>query len=187
MPVLTLEISLADANLLKTLTSETSLTTADIVSASIRRAYLETREDSGVTYLDHEAFAAFLKVLETPESDPKVLAARKQLMAFKPVWKNNSLVSAARKDAPAHRGPERRTGKNRRKNPRQSPGRGKVPGERLLHPVAAESDVPQGHKRKQHNIKDVGKNRKPQPRGFLRSKPSGETRNHRISRRKPGA
>ena len=116
MPVLTLEISLADANLLKTLTSETGLTTADIVSASIRRAYLETREDSGVTYLDHEAFAAFLKVLETPESDPKVLAARKQLMAFKPVGKNNSLVSAARKDAPAHRGPERRTGKNRRKN-----------------------------------------------------------------------
>ena len=86
MPVLTLEISLADANLLKTLTSETGLTTADIVSASIRRAYLETREDSCVTYLDHEAFAAFLKVLETPESAPKVLAARKQLMAFKPVW-----------------------------------------------------------------------------------------------------
>lgn len=137
MPVLTLEISLADANLLKTLTSETGLTTADIVSASIRRAYL-----------DHEAFAAFLKVLETPESAPKVLAARKQLMTFKPVWKNNSLVSAARKDAPAHRGPERRTGKNHRNNPRQSPGRGKVPGERLLHPVAAESDVPQGHKRK---------------------------------------
>ena len=156
MPVLTLEISLADANLLKTLTSETGLTTADIVSASIRRAYLETREDSGVTYLDHEAFAAFLKVLETPESDPKVLAARKQLMAFKPVWKNNSLVSAARKDAPAHRGPERRTGNNRRKNPRQSPGRGKVLGERLLHPVAAESDVPQGHERKQHKIKDIG-------------------------------
>ena len=33
-----------------------------------------------------------VKVLETPESDPKVIAARKQLMAFKPVWKNNSLV-----------------------------------------------------------------------------------------------
>ena len=97
-----------------------------------------------------------VKVLETPESAPKVLAARKQLMAFKPVWKNNSLVSAARKDAPAHRGPERRTGKNRRKNPRKSPGSAKVPGERILHPDSAESHLPQGHKRKQHKIKDVG-------------------------------
>lgn len=86
MPTLTIHLSEFEASLLDDLVTQTGKTPTEVLLAGLHALANDMREDDRVTRLSNQAFEAFLNRLEEGENDPQVLAARKRLMALKPVW-----------------------------------------------------------------------------------------------------
>lgn len=86
MSTLNVRLSDFDAQILNSMVESTGQSKTSLVLQAIRNLNLELREENGVTLLSPESFDAFLAKISTPESDPKVIAARQRLMSMKPVW-----------------------------------------------------------------------------------------------------
>lgn len=86
MTTLNVRLSDFDSQLLKSMVEATGQSKTSLVLQAIRNLNLEMQEERGVTLLSPEAFDGFLEKVSAPETDPKVISARRRLMSAKPVW-----------------------------------------------------------------------------------------------------
>ena len=86
MPTLQLHLDDFDAALLESLAESTGRSKSSLVSEALRDLHAALHDEPRVTRLSDEAFEDFLRKLAEPETDPKVLEARRRLETFVPVW-----------------------------------------------------------------------------------------------------
>ena len=86
MPTLKICLDDFDAALLESLAESTGRSKSSLVSQALRELHAALLDEPRVTRLSDEAFEDFLRKLSEPETDPKVLEARRGIEAFVPVW-----------------------------------------------------------------------------------------------------
>lgn len=75
-----------DNSVLESLADSTGRLKTSAAVEAVRNQNIELHEESEVTRLSAEAFDDFLEKVLNPETDPKVLEARRKLEEFVPVW-----------------------------------------------------------------------------------------------------
>lgn len=86
MAILRIHLSDFDQQVLNSMVENTGRSKKALVIEAIRNLNLELKEESEVTRLSGDVFAAFLDKVFGQETDPQVLAAREKLLNFKSVW-----------------------------------------------------------------------------------------------------
>ena len=83
----TLRLGDFDANMLNSIAEQTGKSKTELITEGLRTVF-SSRMDERLIWLSPEQFDECLKIITEPETDPSVLARRKELKEVKPVWED---------------------------------------------------------------------------------------------------